>query len=177
MSKKLSAQQQQIIEQLAHIDLEVVLDSIKSVNEIGNEQFIKPLIACYQNYSEEEVKNSIRGTLCNLHHTKAMEAYLEEITNQNPENVDAGLLSVLWQGKFTIQDHLLGIVKCGVSNDFAKMMELNTILENSIEVFEEEAVLESQLYLKAFIHNNPESPVLDQLNECEVLLKNLELVD
>lgn len=177
MSEKLNAEQKQIIEQLAHTDLEVVLDSIKAVNEIGNEQFIKPLIVCYQNYSEEEIKNSIRGTLCNLHHSKAMDAYLNEITSQKAEKIDSGLLSVLWQGKFTIQNHLLGIIKVAVSNDFAKMLELNTILENSIEVFDEEAQLESHLYIKQFISKNPESSVIEQLKECEELVKNLEIED
>lgn len=177
MSSKLTSDQIQIINQLSHVDLDVILDSIKAVKDIGNEEFVLPLLNCYLNNPETEVKHAVLALFADLHHTKAMDTYINEVCALPADKIDGPLLSVLWQGKFTLAPKLTALVNVATIESFETVFELNTILENTIEVFTEEAQLESLLIVKKFLQDHPESNVKQLVEESENHLKALTLED
>ena len=101
MSSKITAEQQQLMDQLAHVDQEVILDTIKAISEVGNEAFVSPLIGCYLRNDELEIKTAVLNIFADLHNTKAMDAYILQICALDDDKFDGPLLSAIWQGKNT----------------------------------------------------------------------------
>jgi hypothetical protein len=177
MSSKIFPEQQQLIDQLAHVDQEVILDTIKAVSEVGNETFVSPLIGCYLRNDELEIKTAVLNIFADLHNTKAMDAYILQICALDNSQFDGALLSVIWQGKYSVSEFLTQVVAKALGHSFEAMFELNTILENTIETYAEETQLECLLAVKKYRSDNPDNELSHMYEECEKHLKALTIED
>jgi hypothetical protein len=175
MSSKITAEQQQLMDQLVHVDPEVILDTIKAISEVGNVAFISPLIGCYLRNNELEIKTAVLNIFADLHDTKAMDAYILQICALDDDKFDGPLLSAVWQGKFSVSEYLGLVVNKALGHSFEAMFELNTILENTIETYSEETQLECLLALKKYMSENPDSELSAMSQECEKHLKALTI--
>lgn len=175
MSSKVTAEQQQFIDQLSHVDQEVILDTLKAIPEVGNQAFVSPLIGCYLRNDVLEIKTAVLNIFADLHDTKAMDAYVLQICALDDDKFDGSLLSVIWQGKYSVSEFLSQVVNKALGHSFEAMFELNTILENTIETFSEETQLECLLAVKKYRSDHPNDDYAMMYEDCEKFLKALTL--
>ena len=178
MTEQERKEEQAIVKnQLNHEDPSQVIEAIRACKEIGNADFVSPLVETFLKWDIQEIKDEVTQLFADLHDTKAMDAYLNKVLAIDLKDDDALLLSSIWQGKYNLNEKLAKMIRKGFGSGFLCAFETFTILENLQGQFEEEHLLEAQVACRECKENADNQQVKDWLDASLQIIINTPHVE
>ena len=147
----LSKEEQILAKELFNTDESIVLDTIKILEEKGNEKFIEPLLEVLSSAQSELVKEKTTSLLQEMKNTKAMASFLDLYLEERFRKASAYTLQVVWNANLDASAHLDQLVELALQNDLQTTLEAATVIDSLPGPFEEEQVLDSILQCKTYI--------------------------
>ncbi len=166
-----------LIDNLSSKDEEVVLETIESLQDKGNQHLVTPLLDLLLTDPAYGITTAITELLGNMRDKPSIDAFMAAITEPKYEPIQHHLLSILWNGNFTARANpiLLPIVTMGVKGTFATLIEALTVIENLESPFDEEQLLEGISICKSYLaenRNDDKSPLVSEILEILIILDN-----
>ena len=147
--------------------------ALDALQVVGDESVIEPLIL---EMGKGNATGEILEFLSSLKNTPAKAKIMECVLNPTLKAQQQLVLSSVWNSPLDYSEYLSTFVKLAVSEDFMTTLECLTIIENLEGPFEEQSVLESQLFLKEYLDGEyPKTKEKNQLiSEIAILIKDID---
>lgn len=151
-----------------------VLDAIKAAEEVGNVEWVRPLLELVRDHPVDEVKAAASGVLGSLKVSAAEDIFGDALDDPEFEAISADIIGFLWNCGFHSEDLLPAVVRCAVRGDFRSAMEALTWVEQLEALNGEGDLLESILMVRGGLEDQNLSdvhvllqPLLDNLHRLE----------
>ena len=146
---------QSILNDIQSLDRSTMTKGFKKLSSKGNEDIIQPLIDIYSSSNNNELKEEIKKTLCQLKTTKALPILIENINNNNNRVIEL-VLHAIWSSNLDACDYIPQIVKAACKGDFMIALEALTLIENLEGPFNEEDLLEGMVHINEYLSEEPD---------------------
>lgn len=175
-NKQRQVKVQQALVQLTTAARKEAIDILHTLEEIGDETIIEPLYDLWLSGLDQEVENELNEFLSSLKFTACIPVTIELIQQEKYQAILNKLLSTIWNSPLNYSEYIDIFVGLAVKNDFITVVECLTIIENLDGPFEEQDILESQLYLKDYLEGvYPKEAQKDQLiSEIALIVKTID---
>jgi len=151
--KKTTKKVQQLIENLSAKEESKVLKTFTLLEADGNEHVLRPVIELYLSNRSEKINEKAIEFLSDLSDSSATPEMIEIIREDKYHTIRRDLLNTMWQTKLDFSPFLADFVAIACEGTFLETFECLTIIENIEGPFQENQILESQLYLKEYLES------------------------
>ena len=153
-----------------------VTTALDSLQVYGDDSIIEPLIASIDSQTDEKCVSEIIEFLSSLKSSSSIETVMQCLKNPKFDHLKIQILSTIWNSPLDYSNYLSEFIELAVKSDFLVTLECLTILENLEGPFQENSILEAQLFLKEY-HEGiyPKDAQKDHLiSEIAILIKDMD---
>jgi hypothetical protein len=129
-----------IIKKLQSNNVEEVLFTIKQIRNTGSPKILPFLIDLLYTSKSEKIKSTIQSLLNDLKNKDCTSEIVKALKNEKYKKIHHLLLSSCWQSGLDYSEHLELFVNLFITGDFGVAFEAFTILDNSEDKYEAEAI-------------------------------------
>jgi len=148
--KKISKPLQNAISDLGSGDKKKKDRSISVISAKGHVGVIKPLIDLLVSSKDPDVHKRIGLLLSNIQDEEACGIIMGLVNDETYKGVRTEVLNSIWNSKLDYSLYIADFVSLAVDGDFMQSVECLTAIENLAGPFQEQDLLEAQLYLKEY---------------------------
>jgi hypothetical protein len=159
----------QLILDLNSNKLATALAAVKQLKHDGTSKAIKPLIDTWISNESNRLGDAIQKLMYSLKDTEGISTIIDEAAAIVDQEMQAKLLSSLWNAGIDCSDYLETIVNIAVKADYLTAVECMTIIENMEGPFEESQLMESLINLRLIVQDEKDNQAI-----YKVLLNFLE---
>lgn len=124
------AQNKVLAEQLKSANKELILDTIKSLRNDGNNEVLELLTQIYLNQTDNEISQAIYRFFCDLKNQPSTEKVMQLIKNQEYHEARKMLVSSCWQSRLNYITYLETFISMVLREPFELAFEAFTVVEN-----------------------------------------------
>lgn len=151
----MSSKQQQLkvaglIKELESNQVPKMTAALQELEKIGNESIL-PFVSRLLIHSNESVRKLSQNLMAGLQQQELVPFIMDLVIKENNQEIRKAILSSIWNSKLDYSQHLADFVSLATEGDFMQAVECLTVIENLEGPFEENQLLEAQLYLKEFL--------------------------
>ncbi len=151
---------------LASPDENEVQKAVESAREEGDARIVPDLIEVWAVTENEDIRNSIINIFYDLKDSEATEHLLEAL--DHPDIQDrSDLLAVFWNSRLDGSDKIDKFTEIAVEGSYQEAFEALTAIEEMEGPFEENSVMEAQLWVKTY-HTQGEDekkPIIEAIDQ------------
>lgn len=154
--------------------------AVKALQANGDASVLPHVVELLRTDLNDKMRTELSEFLNDLKDSSAIPAMMELLLKEDDAEIRKILLTAIWSGKLDYSRYLSDFVALAVDGDFMEAVDCITVIENLEGPFEEQQILESQLYLKEFLEDDaPKDPQKSHImSEIALLIKEMnELED
>lgn len=164
----MSENTKELIKKLSEKDENKVLETLKIIQEKGNETVIKPLLELGLNRDEESIHEQLQEIFFNLKISSSHPIVLDELSKMSENPFRRIVIASVWNANINGLGHLDTFVKIAIEGDYYEALECLTVIEESEGELIEEKILDSMLILKEYMADEKNSkdvkyPIIDSI--------------
>lgn len=151
---------------LASTDENEILKAVEEAREEGDARIVPDLIEVWAVTESEEVRNNILGIFNDLKDSDATEHLIEAL--DHPDIQDrSDLLAVFWNSRLDGSDKIDKFTEIAVEGSYQEAFEALTAIEEMEGPFEENRVMEAQLWIKTYYAQGTDEkePIIQGLDQ------------
>ena len=151
--KKANIKVSNMLQELYSDKQDLALEALIKLESTGNISLISDLFKAYTSLKDTLIKKKILEFLSNIQKQEACSEIVRLIENEKNTTLQQEFLTIIWNSKLDFSAYLANVISLAVKGDFMQALECLTIIENMPGPFQEEQLLEAQLYLKDYLEN------------------------
>ena len=151
--KKANIKVSNMLQELYSDKQDLALEALIKLESTGNISLISDLFKAYTSLKDTLIKKKILEFLSNIQKQEACSEIVRLIENEKNAAFQQKFLTIIWNSKLDYSNYLANVISLAVKGDFMQALECLTIIENMPGPFQEEQLLEAQLYLKDYLEN------------------------
>ena len=137
-----------LLKELTSDSIAKVKTALDTLELIGNESIIYPMLRLLNPTEEHNEKNQLLVEfLCTIKDTNSKDTFISALDEQEFMPIRSKILSVIWNSPLDFSEYLDYFVRIAIEGTFMESVECLTILENLEGPFEEEQLMEAQVIL------------------------------
>jgi hypothetical protein len=161
--KKISKSLQSAITDIGSGDKKRIDHGISFISSKGHLGVIKPLMNLLISSKDKDLHKSIGMLLSDIQDEKACGIIMDFLNDGTYKALRKEVLNSIWNSKLDYSSYIADFVALAVEGDFIESVECLTVIENMRGPFQEQDLLEAQLFLKDYYSNR--KGYSDQKNE------------
>jgi len=137
-----------LLKELTSDSIAKVKTALDTLELIGNESIIYPMLRLLNPTEEHDDKNQLLlEFLCTIKDSAIKETIINSLSEEEFKSIRSKILSVIWNSPLDFSEYLDFFVRIAIEGTFMESVECLTILENLEGPFEEEQLMEAQVIL------------------------------
>lgn len=151
---------------LASTDRDEIHKAVERAREEGDSRIVPDLIEVWAVTEDPEIRENIKGIFFDLKDSGATEQLLEALDHPDIED-RSDLLAVFWNSRLDASQRIDKFAEIAVEGSYQEAFEALTAMEEMEGPFEEDRVMEAQLWVKTYYAQGEDEkkPLIQAMSE------------
>ncbi len=162
---------------LSSNDEAIALEALTQIREIGNEQFIEPLITLFATTDSHEIRKNASEILGSLKITAAEPILIDALSNSAFSSIRKNIIEFIWSSGMQPVTHISKFTSIAINGSFEEALECTTLLDSLETALPEEVLLDSITMIKQHLSQSKEDDKTALLRQYLLALENQRIED